>query len=168
MGTPQLDLRSEGQNVERPEGASSRMSAPNEPNQLHVNRVLWILFGLSIAFLIGVQIYVGRVENAAKAEATELTDLSLLETESPIVSVVPRELWLSWDSATGTTHYNLRIHSMRGIPVVDPVIVYETQWRPSDAVIPGLTPGKYRWTVEAMDSSGEKLAESATASFEIG
>ena len=167
MGTPELDLRSEERKVERLEGASSRMSSPNEPNQLHVNRVLWILFGLSIAFLIGVQVYVGRVENAARAGSTELADLSLLTTESPIVSVVPRELWLSWGAAIGTTHYNLRIHSTRGAPVVDPVIVYETQWRPSDAIVPGLTPGKYRWTVEAMDSSGQKLAESATATFEI-
>ncbi len=164
MGLPKLDDRSEKYSNSTP----NRMTAHNEPNQRHVSGVLWILFGLSLAFLVGVQIYVGKVERATSAQASALADQSVLTTQGPIIPVTVRELWLSWEAATGATHYELRIHSVRGNPVVDPVIVYETQWRPSDAVVPGLVPGGYRWTVEALDSSGQKLAESATGTFKIG
>lgn len=129
--------------------------------------ILWILLGISAIFLVGVQIYVHRVHTAAEVTAADVPELPLMSAFGPLDAVQQTDLELHWDSVQGAVQYDLRILTDRGAPVVDPVRVWSTVWRPVDELLPGLNRGTYRWTVEALDSSGTVLARSLEMEFGI-
>jgi hypothetical protein len=128
---------------------------------------LWILLGVSLAFLIGVQIYVKRVEATVVTTAEEFPALPLMSAFGPLEAVSASDLELRWDEVPGALRYALRILTDRNAPVVDPAEVWSTTWRPTEQLLPGLRRGGYRWTVEALDSSGTVLARSAPMDLRI-
>ncbi|MEZ4649915.1 MAG: hypothetical protein R3E97_14220 [Candidatus Eisenbacteria bacterium] len=157
----------------RPLGAnqatrSATSSATSDrPNPLHINRVLWVLLGVATVFLVGVQLYLrtsGQVDQPTHSQVAEMATLSVI---SPVMPVRAPELRLSWDRTAGAVNYLVRIHALNGTPVVDPMIVWGENWRPSEELLPGLQSGPYRWTVEAVDGAGRVLARSLVTEFEI-
>lgn len=138
---------------------------PSAP--MHVAPVLWTLLGLSVLFLVGVQIYVHRVEQSVQATAQDVPGLPLMSAFGPLDAVPRNDLELRWDSVSGAVTYELHILTDRGAPVLDPAEVWSTTWRPTDQLMPALTRGTYRWSVEALDSSGNVLARSVGMEFGI-
>lgn len=129
--------------------------------------ILFGLLGLSIAFLIFVQFYVARVESAHQIDAGMIGELTGMTVTTPSRAIYPRELRLSWEPVNGATSYLVRVRADDGRPVVDPMETMGTTWYPPNTVIPGLVPGGYVWTVEAIDGSGIALAKSQAESFSV-
>ena len=146
--------------------ARARRSTPvQDMSPRHVAPLLWGLLILSILFLGGVQIYVKRIDRAALPGT--FAELPLILSEGPASPVSRRSLELRWGAVAGATAYHLRILTDRNDPVLDPVEVWSTAWQPSDEALPGLVPGRYRWSVDALDSAGSVLGRSAPGTFEI-
>ena len=170
--------RGTGGNPSGPEstrtGSGLRLVAPagatrvdQAPNPLQVNRMLWILLALATVFLVSVRIYAQKYWNPAAVSAGSIAEIPILDATAPSIPVLPGELTLRWDAVPAAVQYNLRIHTLEGTPVVDPMIVWGEQWRPSDQLLPGLTPGPYRWSVEAVDGPGRIIARSLPMDLEI-
>lgn len=160
-------LRLHSPDANRTQRSDSIPSASERPNPLHINRFLWLLLGLATVFLVGVQIYLrtnGPVDSPSEAQVGEVATLSVI---SPVMPVRGTDLRLSWDRTPGAVNYLVRIHTVPGVPVVDPMVVWGENWRPSDELLPGLQAGSYRWTVEAVDGAGRVLAQSLPTEFEI-
>lgn len=132
-----------------------------------VARLLWTLLGLSLLFLGAVQIYVGRVERATYAASDSLAELPFIPSEGPDLPVPANSLELRWAPVSEATRYHLRIRTDRNAPVLDPVEVWTTTWRPTYEMLPGFVEGGYRWSVEALDSSDKVVARSAWGTFEV-
>jgi hypothetical protein len=123
----------------------------------------------SIGFLGGVTVWLHpRVPVPASAASAASGQAPLLSTHPTLGPVPAGQLKLQWDEVSGTDGYRLRIHDHTGSPVVDPLPAYGTTWRPPDDLLPGLVDGTYTWTVEAVDRSGDVLARSLPAQFDIG
>lgn len=133
----------------------------------HVSPLLWGLFALSLLFLGAVQIYVGRIERVAFSESEAFAQLPLILSEGPETPVSSHDLELRWEPVSGAEIYHLRILTDRNSPVLDPVEVWTTSWRPSSEALPGIVEGRYRWSVEALDSSGKVLARSGPGTFDV-
>lgn len=136
------------------------------PGRSRRSYVLFGLLGLSVLFFASVQVYVSRLE-AQRADASLVADLTGMTVTSPSRPVYPRELRLSWEPVDGAVAYRLRVRTANGAPVVDPLETFGTAWYAPNQVIPGLVPGPYVWTVEAIDSAGIGLARSGEHTFEI-
>lgn len=129
--------------------------------------MLWILLALSAVFLGGVQIYVRQAGSVAPVTVDAVSEEAILDAFSPVEPVRATDLSLSWKRVSGAVQYQIRIHTLQGTPVVDPMGVWGEQWRPSEELLPGLTPGAYRWTVEGVDAAGQVLARSLPMELEI-
>ena len=138
-----------------------------EPSAFQVNRMLWILLGVATIFLAAVQVYVQKFGDSVSVSTANVAEVSILDATSPVLPVLAVELALRWDTVPGAVQYRLRIHTLQGTPVVDPMLVWGEQWRPSAELLPGLTPGPYRWSVEAVDGADRILARSLPMDLEI-
>ena len=118
-------------------------------------------------FLISVQFWVQRSGTASRVSPESVAEVAVLDAISPVLAVPPAELILSWHRVPGALQYRLRIHTLQGTPVVDPMLVWGEQWRPSSELLPGLMPGPYRWSVEAVDGAEQVLARSMPMDLEI-
>lgn len=147
--------------------AATTSAPPTATESRKVSTVLWIILGVSVAFLALVQFLVDRLEVPTIPAASLVAEAPVLTTYSPIGSTTPAGLSLGWQEVSGATTYNLRIHAPDGSPVVDPLPVWGTSWTPADQVMPGLASGGYTWSVEALDSAGTVLAKSLAATFTI-
>jgi hypothetical protein len=146
----------------------SRKSTPvQDTSPRHVAPLLWGLLVLSLLFLGGVQLYVGRIERAILPASDAFAELPLIMSEGPASPVSRHALELRWAAVSGATTYHLRILTDRNSPVLDPVEVWTTSWTPSLEMLPGLVEGRYRWSVDALDSSGNVLARSGPGTFEV-
>lgn len=138
-----------------------------DPNPFQINRMLWILLGLATVFLVAVQIYVRTSGNSLPLSTESVAEVPILDAMSPVLPIRAVDLSLRWDTVQGAVQYHLRIHTVQGTPVVDPMLVWGEQWRPSSELLPGLMPGSYRWSVEAVDGVGRILGRSLPMEFEI-
>ena len=108
----------------------------------HVLPLLWGLFALSLLFLGAVQIYVGRIERVAISESEAFAELPLIVSEGPETPVPRHSLELRWAPISDAEVYHLRILTDRDSPVLDPVEVWTTSWRPSSEALPGIVEGR--------------------------
>jgi len=138
-----------------------------ETSPWHVAPLLWGLFALSLLFLGAVRMYVSRIERVSFAESEVFAGLPLIVAEGPEAPVSRHSLELRWEPVTGAELYHLRILTDRNSPVLDPVEVWTTSWTPSPEALPGIVEGRYRWSVEAIDSSGRVMARSGPGTFEV-
>jgi hypothetical protein len=145
-----------------PESNRVRNTSPRR-----VALLLWGLLALSLLFLGAVQNYVGRVERATYAASDAFAEAPSIPSEGPDLPVPANSLELRWAPVSDATRYHLRILTDRNAPVLDPVEVWTTTWRPAYEMLPGFVQGRYRWSVEALDASSRVVARSAWGTFEV-
>ncbi len=165
----------------RPKSPARLPASPVAPRAvLGIRWSLWLILALALGALIGVRVYVSSCDHALaqvgsfvagdkagnKAESTS-TDLPGLRVKSSAGPVTPSRIRLQWNPRDGAAFYLLRLQAASGEIVLDGLRVDDTEWSPPDEALPALTPGEYRWQVEAEDQNGNPIARSGQEQLQI-
>jgi hypothetical protein len=125
---------------------------------------LWLLLIASFAVMVGTRAYVRHVERDLVSPPRRAPAVEMI---SPDRAVRAGDLHLSWQSVEGASAYRLHVTSITGGIIVDGLCITETDWFAPEDALPALVPGEYRWSVDALDESGEPFRRSAQESFRI-
>jgi hypothetical protein len=141
---------------------------PDQPRRVAgASGSMWGLLVLSLAFLVGVQIYLHRHPGTDLPGETDGSSLPVLSASSPVEVTSIAALHLAWEALPAAAGYQLTIFTLTGGVVVDGLPVESTDWVPPAEAIPALPPGEYQWQAEAVDINGKVIASTDWTKFRV-